>query len=189
MAVAGGLCGHGRRLFLWSLQDPGAAARRSTDPTTDDGLAPSRRRERAPRGLTFVTKPCTPGASGLEGLGRDVKRVGHGIRRAFAARQEGVCAGEPRRGYLYHHPACPAGLATLLCLDVWQWLSKSNRDSRLVLSCVIPDRTLVSGQSDLGALRTFMLYTNTVVVRNSGAGEVQNIETDAKPRHAYQRSE
>ena len=40
--------------------------------------------------------------------------------------------------------------------------------------------TLVSGQSDLGALRTFMLYTNTVVVRNSGAGEVQNIETDAK---------
>ena len=43
----------------------------------------------------------------------------------------------------------------------------------------------MSGQSDLGALRTFMLYTNTVVVRNSGAGEVQNIETDAKPRHTH----
>ena len=141
MAVAGGLCGHGRRLFLWSLQDPGAAARRSTDPTTDDGLAPSRRRERAPRGLPFVTQPCTPRASGLEGLGRDVKRVGHGIRRGFAARQEGVCAGESRRGYLYHHPACPAGLATLLYFLCMALVGRARGKM-----------ALVSRQSDLGAL-------------------------------------
>ena len=34
-----------------------------------------------------------------------------------------MCVGEPRRRHLYHRPACPAGLAALLCLDVWQWLS------------------------------------------------------------------